>query len=47
MSKIKIFALGGLNEEGKNMYVVKVDADIFLFDAGLNGFSTVSWDEKS
>lgn len=35
MSKIKIFALGGLNEEGKNMYVVKVDADIFIFDAGL------------
>ena len=27
MSKIKIFALGGLNEEGKNMYVVKVDND--------------------
>lgn len=35
MSKIKIFALGGLNEEGKNMYVVKVDLDIFIFDAGL------------
>ena len=35
MSKIKIFALGGLNEDGKNMYVVKVDEDIFVFDAGL------------
>ena len=35
MSKINIFALGGLNEEGKNMYVVKVDSDIFIFDAGL------------
>ena len=35
MSKIKIFSLGGLNEEGKNMYVVKVDKDIFIFDAGL------------
>ena len=35
MSKIKIFGLGGLNEEGKNMYVVKVDQDIFVFDAGL------------
>lgn len=35
MSKINIFALGGLNEEGKNMYVVKVDKDIFVFDAGL------------
>lgn len=35
MSKIKIFALGGLNENGKNMYVVDVDEDIFVFDAGL------------
>lgn len=35
MSKIKIFALGGLNENGKNMYVVDVDKDIFIFDAGL------------
>lgn len=35
MSKINIFALGGLNEDGKNMYVVKVDNDIFVFDAGL------------
>lgn len=35
MSKIKIFALGGLNEVGKNMYVVEVDEDIFIFDAGL------------
>ena len=35
MSKIKIFSLGGLNENGKNMYVVNVDEDIFVFDAGL------------
>jgi len=35
MSKIKIFALGGQNESGKNMYVVEVDKDIFIFDAGL------------
>lgn len=35
MAKIKIFALGGLNELGKNMYVVEVDKDIFVFDAGL------------
>lgn len=35
MSKIKIFALGGLNENGKNMYVVNVDKSIFVFDAGL------------
>lgn len=35
MSKIKIFSLGGLNEIGKNMYIVDVDNDIFVFDAGL------------
>ena len=35
MSKIKIFSLGGLNENGKNMYVVEVDDAIFVFDAGL------------
>ncbi len=35
MSKIKIFSLGGLNETGKNMYVVNVDENIFIFDAGL------------
>lgn len=35
MSKIKIFSLGGLNETGKNMYIVEVDDDIFVFDAGL------------
>ena len=32
---IKIFALGGLNENGKNMYVVNVDDEIYVFDAGL------------
>lgn len=35
MSKIKIFSLGGLNESGKNMYVVDVDNDLFVFDSGL------------
>ncbi len=35
MSKIKIFSLGGLNENGKNMYVVEVDKNIYVFDAGL------------
>ena len=35
MSKINIFSLGGLNENGKNMYVVEVNDDIFVFDAGL------------
>lgn len=35
MSKIKFFALGGLGENGKNMYVVEVDEKIFVLDAGL------------
>ena len=34
MSKIKIFSLGGLNEIGNNMYVVNVDENIFILDAG-------------
>ncbi len=35
MSKIKVFGLGGLNEIGKNMYVIEVDKDILVLDAGL------------
>ena len=35
MSKIKIFSLGGINENGKNMYIVNVDENIFVLDAGL------------
>ena len=35
MSKIKIFGLGGLSESGKNSYVIEVDDDIFVFDAGI------------
>ena len=33
MSKIKIFALGGLNENGKNMYVVDVDNNLFVLES--------------
>lgn len=33
--KVKIFALGGLDEGGKNMYVVEINDDIFVFEAGL------------
>ena len=35
MEKIKIFSLGGLDETGKNTYVVEVNEDIFVFDCGL------------
>ena len=33
--KIKIFALGGLDENGNNLYVVEVNEKIFVLDAGL------------
>lgn len=35
MSKISIFGLGGLNENGKNCYIVNVDDNIFVFDCGI------------
>ena len=35
MANIKVFALGGLGENGKNMYIVEVDEHIFILDAGL------------
>ncbi len=33
--KIKFFALGGLDESGKNMFVLEINGDIFVLDAGL------------
>ena len=35
MSKVRIFALGGLDEDGKNMYVVENNDDIFIMECGL------------
>lgn len=35
MNKIKIFSLGGLNENGKNTYIIEIDEKIFIFDCGL------------
>ena len=35
MSKIKVFSLGGLNENGKNTYIVEIDNKIFVLDCGL------------
>ncbi len=35
MSKIRFFALGGLGENGKNMYVIEVDQSYYILDAGI------------
>lgn len=35
MSKINIMALGGLNENGKNIYTISIDGKILIFDAGI------------
>ena len=35
MSKINVFGLGGLNENGKNLYIVEVNDRIIVFDCGL------------
>ena len=34
MDKIKVMALGGLDEEGKDLYVIEVNDDIFVINAG-------------
>ena len=35
MNKIRIMALGGLDEDGKNMTLVEIDEDILIIDCGL------------
>lgn len=35
MSKVNIFSLGGLQEDGKNLYVVEINEKLFILDAGL------------
>ena len=35
MSSIKIIALGGVRENGKSLYAVEVEEDIFVLDCGL------------
>ena len=35
MSKINIMSLGGLNENGKNLYLVSVNDKILIFDCGM------------
>ena len=34
MEKINVFALGGLDECGKNMYIIEVGDDIYVVEAG-------------
>ena len=33
--KIRIFALGGLDEDGKNLFCVEVDESIYVIEAGI------------
>ncbi len=35
MSQIKFFALGGLGENGKNLYCLDIDKELIILDAGL------------
>ena len=35
MAKIDIMSLGGLNENGKNLYTVSIDGKILIFDCGM------------
>ena len=35
MQKVRIMALGGLDEDGKNMYVIEIADDIFVIEAGI------------
>ena len=34
-NRVRIFALGGLDENGKNMYVLEINDDIFVLDCGM------------
>ena len=44
MSKIKIFALGGLNEDGKNMYVLMLIKIFLSLMLVLNILRIVYWE---
>lgn len=35
MAEIQFFSLGGLQEDGKNLYVVEINKKLFILDAGL------------
>ncbi len=46
MDQVRIFALGGLDENGKNMYVVEVNEAIFIIEAGFIR-NRISWEWNS
>ena len=35
MSNVKVIPFGGVRENGKNMYALEVNGDIFILDCGL------------
>ena len=35
MEELRLFALGGLDEDGKNLTVIEINGDLFVIDAGL------------
>ena len=36
MDEIKVLALGGLDEEGKDLYCIEVNDNLFVVNAGFN-----------
>lgn len=42
--QLSIFSLGGINEIGKNMYVIQYDDDIIVIDAGGNFLMRHYWE---
>ena len=49
MSSIKLVTLGGVRENGKNLYVAEVNDSIFVLDAGLKypEMSNLGWMSSS
>ena len=43
MTNIKLTTLGGVRENGKNMYIAEINDSIFVLDAGLKYPEMSSW----
>ena len=43
MSDIKIIALGGVRENGKNLYLAEINESIFVLDAGSSTQKMNNW----